>query len=76
MFPRVQRTKPLKLLVSVPALSLSRPPVLLRLINSDVKQGAGVLVILIAVKTFWSLLACVDEGPAPISDLSLVAGGD
>lgn len=75
-FPRVQRTKPLKLLVSVPALSPSWPRVLLRLINSDVKQGAGVLVILIAVKTFWSLLGCVDRGPAPISDLSLVAGGD
>ena len=56
--------------MSVPALSLSWPPVLLRLINSDVKQGAGALVILIAVKTFWSLLGCVDRGPAPISDLS------
>ena len=69
-FPRVQKTKPLKLLVSVLALSLSWPLVLLRLINSDVKPGAGVLVILIAVKTSRSLLGCGDEGPAPISVLS------
>lgn len=68
MFPRVQKTKPLKLLVSLLALSLSWPLVLLRLINWDVKPGAGVLVILIAVKTSRSLLGCVDEGP-------LMAGG-
>lgn len=76
IFPRVQKTKPLKLLVSILALSLSWPLMLLRLINSDVKPGAGVLVILIAVKTSWSLLGCGDEGPAPISVLSLLAGGD
>lgn len=46
------KTKPLKLLVSILALSLSWPLMLLRLINSDVKPGAGVLVILIAVRSF------------------------
>lgn len=72
-FPRVQKDKTTEAAGVYSSAFPVWPLMLLRLINSDVKPGAGVLVILIAVRlpgVSWD----VETGPAPISVLSLLAG--